>query len=369
MSAHGDGGPIRLLLLGEGDLSHGALLHRLAAGLRRRPGVEAIVDVVEQPSGAEALLVANVRPFGHLDLQPLRWRLRYSFRARQRLKLRAPGVDVAMVNTQSCALLSTDLMRRVPTVLSVDITGRQFATLDFWSRRTRAAAISERPLEALERRAFAGATRIVAWSEWTAQSLRDDYDVPPERLSTLHYGVDLPERPARRPEGAERPLQLLFVGNFSQRKGLDLLLTAVRMANRALEVHVVTKDRVEPQPGIHVHRGIDAGTPEFRERFRDAEAFVLPSRADAVPWVVVEAMAAGLPVIATPIGAIPELVGDAGLLVPVGDAAALADAVRTLADDRNLCRALGERARRRAEERYDAAVQIPRLLELLRACA
>src|SRR5215210_2698053 len=92
---------LRLLLVGEGDLSHGALLRRLSAGLARLGDVHATVDIIDRPRGAEALLVANVRPLGHLDLQPLRWRLRYSARARQVLRRHVGAVDVAMVNTQS----------------------------------------------------------------------------------------------------------------------------------------------------------------------------------------------------------------------------------------------------------------------------
>jgi len=364
----GEGARLRLLLLGEGDLSHGALLHRLGAELGRRPGVEAIVDIVREPRGVEAMLVANLRLLGHLDLQPLRWRLRYSFRARQRLRRHAGTVDVALVNTQSCALLSAGLMRRVPTLLSVDITGRQFARLDFWDRRTRAAAISERPVETLERRAYAAAATVMAWSEWTARSLREDYDVPPERLVTLHFGVELPELREPPPADADGPLQLLFVGNFARRKGIESLLAALPRAERDLELHAVTNDLAAPQPGVHVHRGLAAGTPEMTDRFRQADVFVLPSRADAVPWVVVEAMAAGLPVVATPVGAIPELIGDAGVLVPVDDTDALADALRRLADDRGLCRRLGEHGRRRAEQHYDASVQLPRLLDVLRSC-
>jgi glycosyltransferase involved in cell wall biosynthesis len=359
---------VRVLLVGEDDLSHGSLLHRLAAGLAARPGVEARVEIVRRPRGVEALMIRNVRPLGQLDLQPLRWRLRYSARARQSLRRHAGRVDAVIVNTQSCALLSTGPMRRVPTLLSVDITGRQFAQMDFWGRHTRPSALSERPIEALERRAYRSAAKVLAWSEWTAVSLREDYGVEPERLELLHFGVELPDAtPPREAGGA--PLQLLFVGNFTHRKGLDTLLEALPLAGDGIELHVVTNDALPPRPGVHVHSGLEPGGHGMRERLRLADAFVLPTRADAVPWAVVEAMAAGLPVVATRVGAIPELVGDAGLLVDVGDARALAGVLRRLRDEPGLRDDLGGRARRRAEARYDEAVQLPRLAEIVRACA
>jgi glycosyltransferase involved in cell wall biosynthesis len=355
-----------ILLVGEGDLSHGTLLQRLADGLSTLPDTDVRAVTIGRPRGPEAPLVANLRPLGRFDLQPLRWRLRYSLRARRVLSRHRGEVDVALVNTQSCALLSKRPMRQVPTVLSVDITGRQFARMDFWGRGI-APSAGERPLESLERRAYNSAAKVLAWSEWTARSVVEEYGVAADRVTHLHFGVDLPE--LRTPAADEsRSLQLLFVGNFTRRKGLDTLLAALAQAGRGLELHVVTNDPLPPDPAVHVHRGLEPGGEALRERFRQADVFVLPTRADAVPWVVAEAMAAGLPVVASPVGAIPEMVGDAGILVPVGDATALAGALEQLRDEPQLIRELGARARRRAEEHYDRSRQLPKLLELVRAC-
>ncbi|WP_244859885.1 glycosyltransferase family 4 protein [Intrasporangium calvum] len=81
---------------------------------------------------------------------------------------------------------------------------------------------------------------------------------------------------------------------------------------------------------------------------RAADVFVLPSRWEARALVVQEAMAAGLPVVTTRTGGLPDLVGDAGLLVPVGDPGSLAAAVEHLLSDGPLRRRLGEAARARA---------------------
>jgi glycosyltransferase involved in cell wall biosynthesis len=88
-----------------------------------------------------------------------------------------------------------------------------------------------------------------------------------------------------------------------------------------------------------------------------ADFFVLPSLTEGLPLSVLEAMAQGLPVIATPVGGIPEVVleGEHGYLVPVQEDAALAEAMTRLARDPELARRLGEAGRRRVEERFSFA--------------
>lgn len=359
--------PLRLLVLDEGVLGHRTLKRQLGADLEGAPNLEVRMVTVPPPSRLGRLLLRHSRRLGEADMLMLRWRLRWSWQARRLLKRNAAWADVALVVTQSAALLSRGPMRRLPCVLAVDATVRQFAALEYLGPRGRWAPLQERIVASLERRAIAGAAAVVAWSEWNAEALAGDYDLSETRLATIHPGVEADwweEATAARSTRQDGPLRILFVGNEIRRKGLDLLLEAVERLEPEAVVDVVSGDPVPESSGVRVHRGVEAGSERLRELFAAADVFAFPTRADAVPWVVLEAMASGLPVVATQVGAIEEMLGDAGELVPVGDADGLAAALRRLSDPA-LRRQLGERALARVRERYDNAVQTPRLLALL----
>jgi glycosyltransferase involved in cell wall biosynthesis len=304
---------------------------------------------------------------GDADLLGLRWRLRWSWRTRRLLVRHARGADVALIATQASALLIKGPMRRIPCVLSVDASVGQFTALEYHGPRDRFSATQLRLLARLERRAIAAAAAVVAWTDWNATALRSEYPKLDTRVETIHPGLDVAwwERAAReRGDREDGPTRVLFVGNDVGRKGLDALTAAVERLDGAVVLDVVSGDEVEATDVVRVHRGITSGTDELRAMYRDADVFALPTRADAVPWAVLEAMSAGLPVVATDVGSISELVGDGGLLVAVDDVDGLAAALRRLTDPQ-LRRQLGERGYERAHERYDSAIQTPRLLALL----
>ena len=105
------------------------------------------------------------------------------------------------------------------------------------------------------------------------------------------------------------------------------------------------------------------------ELLAGADLFVLSSRSEGLPLSILEAMAAGLPVVASSVGGVPELVveGETGLLVPPGDPHALAAAMERLLDDPALRRRLGAAGRTRVSEHFDLAVARRAHLDLYRA--
>jgi glycosyltransferase involved in cell wall biosynthesis len=362
--------PLRVLVLDEGVVGHRTLKHQLDMALDALPGVEARMVTVPPPSRLGRRLLRRLPRLGDADLLGLRWRLRWSWQVRRLLKRNADWADVAMIVTQASALLSKGPMRRLPCVLFVDATVAQFTALEYLGPRDRWSGRQLRLLARLERRAIAAAAAVVAWSEWNAAALRSEYDMSTTRLETIHPGLNTAwwGEAASERTSHDGPMRVLFVGNDARRKGLDSLIEATSRLGGEATLDVATGDEIAEADFVRVHRGVEAGTDELRALFTAADVFALPTRADAVPWVVLEAMAAGLPVVATDVGAIGELLGGSGEVVAAGDVDGLVAALQRLTDA-DLRRQLGEKAQTRAHECYDSAIQTPRLVALLREVA
>ena len=108
---------------------------------------------------------------------------------------------------------------------------------------------------------------------------------------------------------------------------------------------------------------------DVRRLWQRASVGVLASTSEGMPVSLMEAAACGVPVVATAVGGVPELVvdGETGILVPSGDVNKMTAALEWLLTDRELAARMGRAARRRAEERFSVTRQVDRLLELWRA--
>jgi glycosyltransferase involved in cell wall biosynthesis len=290
------------------------------------------------------------------------WSLRSSFRARRLLTMHRREWDALLFHTLTAAQLSRGIMRRVPTVISLDGTP---ANLDEVAAGYQ-HAVGSPYVEAAKRR-IAGATlraaaALVAWSAWVRDSLIGDYGVDPAVIHLIPAGTRVPAQPpVRAPR--ERP-RALFVGGQFERKGGETLLRAVDGLD--VELHIVTQSAVAPRPGITVHHGVRPGSDVLDGLYRESDLFVLPTAADASPHVVLEAMAAGLPVVSTRIGAIPEMVrdGETGLLTAPSDADAVRAAIERLLNPA-LRSAMGAAGHARAQEHFDAARNARRVLDVM----
>lgn len=362
--------PLRLLVIDEGVLGHRTLKAQLEAVLETLPGVEATMATVPPPSRLGRLFTRKWIRGSDADLQALRWRLRWSWQGRRLLKRYRGRVDVALVNTQALAYLAKGPMRELPCILSIDATVGQFTGLEYtphdrWTPR------QLRLMQRLERRAFRNAAATMPWTGWNEAAVESEYDLGERRSETIHPGLDAGwwgEAAARRPTDRQGPMRVLFVGNDVHRKGLPTLIEAVAALGDEAVLDVVSGDEIEERDFVRVHRGVTAGSERLRELYAEADVFALPTHADAVPWAVLEAMAAGLPVVASAVGAIPEMLGTSGETVPPGDAEALAAALRRLSDPERR-RKMGEAGRERVHENYDNALQTPRILALAKAVA
>ena len=169
------------------------------------------------------------------------------------------------------------------------------------------------------------------------------------RIHVIPHGIA--PAPRTRAHGEAKPLRLMTAANLEYWKGIDTLLAACAQVHLRVRLDVFGDGSLRDELVREAsERGIDATfhgfVPDVRDRLADADLFVLSSRGDNAPVSILEAMAAGLPVVSTRVGGIPELVteGETGLLVAPDDPAALAAAIDRLGGDVALRSRLGARA-------------------------
>lgn len=306
-------------------------------------------------------------------LPGLPFSLRLSLRARQMMQRARPRPQAWYFHTQALTPLCAREMARTPSVISLDATPANFsgiaAAYDSKVATGFVAGIKHRRFESIFRRARG----LVAFSHWVRDSLMRDYGVDPDRVVVIPPGVDTGSwKPAAcdvSPMTPMRRLRLLFVGGDFARKGGDTLLDAWQAGlSGRCELDIVTRDPgVCSAPGLRVHRDLRPGTPALRALFAQADLLVLPTRGDASPFAVLEALASGVPVLTTRVGAIGEMVHDGreGRLMRPGDAAALLHAIDALDRDRPALAAMRCAARETAVRRFDGATNAARVLDQL----
>lgn len=198
------------------------------------------------------------------------------------------------------------------------------------------------------------------------------------KLRVVHCGIE----PARFADPAPLPdtPRLVAIGRFAEQKGFPLLIEAMALAaprHPGLHLTLVGDGPLRPQIEAAIARlGLGGritltgwlDEAQVRAALEQAQALILPSFAEGLPVVVMEAMAAARPIIATTIAGVPELVTpETGWLVPAGDAEALADAITALATTpRDRLLAMATAARSRALARHDIDNEADKLARLLR---
>lgn len=207
-------------------------------------------------------------------------------------------------------------------------------------------------------RSIRAAARVLTVSEWAKADIVDRYGIEPDRVVVTPNGVDDDVSPAG--EVPPRPPYLLFVGGLQPRKDPVTAVRALAGVDRELELVIVGPDRGERgrvlaaaasagvEDRIHLMDYVERA--ELLALYRGARALVFPSRYEGFGLPILEAMGCGTPVVAAATTAIPEVVGDAGVLVPPGDAEALAHGIRQALDDSDRYVAAG--LTRAAEHRW-----------------
>jgi asparagine synthase (glutamine-hydrolysing) len=264
-------------------------------------------------------------------------------------------VPVGMAYYRDIAFVAVLKILRIPVIFHLHGLGVREAARKWWKRR-------------LYGWTFSGAT-VIHLSERLYQDI--EAFVPREKCHFLpngivDWGAALPSRVRDKP----RPIpRVLFLSNMREAKGVLVVveaLRALRARGVAFEALFVgdASDRqfLERFEALLSEGGMRGAVryvgPKYGEEkmriMAESDIFVFPSFQEGLPIVVLEAMSAALPVVATKQGGLPDLVEDGvtGFLVPVRDASAVADRLATLIEDPDLRAAMGERARERFLERF-----------------
>jgi glycosyltransferase involved in cell wall biosynthesis len=193
-----------------------------------------------------------------------------------------------------------------------------------------------------EREALKHVRAVIVTSDMTARTLTRDYGVAREAITVATPGIDRRQAACIRP--ANPVPKLVAVGTVTPRKGYDVLVDGLAKISH-LDWHFTVAGSLERDPktasavrtqieelGLNGRIDLIGEIPDPARLYETADIFVLPTRYEGYGMAIAEALAYGVPVVATRVGAIPDVMpGSAGILVPRDDPAALAGALRGFA--------------------------------------
>jgi glycosyltransferase involved in cell wall biosynthesis len=216
----------------------------------------------------------------------------------------------------------------------------------------------------LQRQAYRAATKVVANSP-AARDILEREGIAPTSIAVIPNGLDPTAFAARKPRGERDAVRtIITVANLRPEKGHETLIAAAGILVRqfpALRFLVVGSgprreelERLSAARGLSQHIEFLGHREDVPRLLAEADAYVLPSRSEAFPNGAIEAMAAGLPVVASAVGGLLNLIEDGrtGRLVPPADPDALAAAVRSLIEHPLEAAAIGAAARATVLQQY-----------------
>jgi glycosyltransferase involved in cell wall biosynthesis len=253
----------------------------------------------------------------------------------------------------------------IPSVIHLHGSG-----FDAWYRRL------SRPARAMVRWGFRRAGRIIALSDHWRRFLVSEAGVPEDRIDVIYNGVPEPATAADRSAAVPH---IVFLGHLSERKGVASLLAALALPDMArLEWRATLAGDGNREAFVEMTRRLGitqrVDFPGWVDRaaadrlLASASIFVLPSRAEALPMAILEALAAGVPVVTTPVGSIPEFLSDgiSALLVQPDDATGLGRALVRLLRSPDLRAALSAEGRLVFKRNFDIATVTRQVAETYR---
>lgn len=276
-------------------------------------------------------------------------------------------IHVATGNSTWRKLAYSSVLKKLGKVLVLHLHGSGYD--EFYAR--------QKPrVQSKIRAFFASADAVIVlgdgWRNWaiSQHGLRLD----PARVHIIDNGVPDPGLIAL---GEGIVPRIVFVGAVGHRKGVDVLLDALASIDRDIpwSCTICGNGDINHYNAVGMAKGIEPGRLSFtgwqnasqvRTHLKNSDIYVLPSRAENQPIAILEAMAMGLPVVATSVGDIPNQVVHSvtGFVIPSGDSESLKEVLEILLKDRELRISMGAAGRSRFQSRYDISSNVARTISL-----
>jgi glycosyltransferase involved in cell wall biosynthesis len=339
-------------------------------------------DPFRRPALSEFRDWIDVLEYGAMCTAAFPEPLTFSLRSARLLRERVGGLDVIHDN-QCLGYGMLDIARRFPTVATVHHPITIDHKLDrhdvsLWRRMSLARWYA---FTRMQRRVAPRLPRVITASGTGARDAAAEYRIDPARITVVHNGVDVDLfRPLSHIERI--PGRLITTTSADvPLKGLVYLIEAVAKLRTERDVHLVVVGRPRPNGrvmkaierfGVADHVTFESNIDSLRltELYATAEVAVVPSLYEGFSLPAAEAMACGVPVVATTGGSLPEVVGSdrsTGILVPPRDVGALASAVDELLDDPSRRATMGRAGRERVFRRFTWERTAERTVEVYRA--
>lgn len=367
----GESRKLRIALVADGPPTdhhtNSGVAYGMFEALKAHSAVDTVIPINASFTGLRKILVALYA----IDLSESAWRVKYSqgwlaVRTRSSLvrrQVRRLGTDIDVV------LIIRGLYEPFPFPYVMFIDSTVALTQAGWPPMAPSRGAHSWSPRA-DRAQLHAAEHVFTAGRHVAEHAARDYDIPAERVTAVGGGLNYPLSTVPRRAPSPRPT-VLFVGHDFHRKGGDVLVKAFDRVRRTIpDARLVLVGRGTPvelnRPGITSLGEID-DRHQLSELYREATAFCLPARFEPYGLVLLEAMAHGVPCVATRAGAIPEILQDGrlGLLVDIEDVNGLADGLINLLLDVELQEALAAEGRREVEVNGTWTAVADRLMQIL----
>lgn len=221
-------------------------------------------------------------------------------------------------------------------------------------------------IKRVERNVLSRARAVTAVSTYTGKQAQCVFDR--RGIVTIPNWIDTDLFRPRQKSSSHRPFRLLYIGNWSRRKGVDLLPHIMRRLGPAFELHYTSGLRSADMPKRLPSNMIPLGAIRDKAKlisvYQTADALLFPSRLEGFGLAALEAQACGVPVIAANNSALPEVVadGESGILCSSEDIDAFVCAARTVADNPKLWRHMSDAGRERAITQFAESTAVARYI-------